>query len=71
MFGAGQTYPAPPKLATSITKIETLLKGEKEVRTSGGTCPGLSSKSVVGSGRELSSLGSCWLHQPSSGARNK
>ena len=71
VFGAGQTYPAPPKLETFITKTETLLKVEKEVKVSGGTCPGLSSKSVVESGRELRSLGSCWLHQPDSGARNK
>jgi len=71
MFDAGQTYPAPPKLATSMSKRETLLKGKKEVNRSGGTCPGLSSQSVVESGRELKSLGSCWLHQPGSGVGNK
>lgn len=71
VFGAGQTYPAPPKLTTSIIKVETLLKVEKEVQISGGTCPGLSSKTAAESGRELRSLGSCWLHQPGSGARNK
>lgn len=68
---AGQTYPAPPKMETFITKTETLLKVEKEVKISGGICPGLSSESVVESGRELRSLGSCRWHQPGSGARNK
>lgn len=60
---------APPKLATSAAKIEK--KVEKEMQRSGETCPGLSSKSVMESGRELRSLGSCWLHQSGPGARNK
>lgn len=41
MFDTGQKYLGPPKLATSITKIETLLRGKKEVKIRGRTCPEL------------------------------